>query len=94
MWSEKLNNRRSDGGMTGDVCYRICTIDRSHKRNVKSNRDEKKKEKKAVSSLQTFKFVITNQIEIGPLNRAGVGPHPLQWIEIWNEPARQPTGGQ
>ena len=29
MWSEKLNNRRSDGGMTGDVCYRICTIDRS-----------------------------------------------------------------
>ncbi|KAH9785065.1 Myosin-6 [Citrus sinensis] len=29
MWSEKLNNRKSDGGMTGDVCYRICTIDRS-----------------------------------------------------------------
>ena len=28
-WSEKLNNRKSDGGMTGDVCYRICTIDRS-----------------------------------------------------------------
>ena len=30
MWSEKLNNRRSDGGMTGDVCYRICTIERSY----------------------------------------------------------------
>ena len=29
MWSEKLNNRKSDGGMTGDVCYRSCTIDRS-----------------------------------------------------------------
>ena len=29
MWSEKLNKRKSDGGMTGDVCYRICTIDRS-----------------------------------------------------------------
>ena len=29
IWSEKLNNRKSDGGMTGDVCYRICTIDRS-----------------------------------------------------------------
>ena len=24
MWSEKLNKRKSDGGMTGDVCYRIC----------------------------------------------------------------------
>ncbi|ESR56785.1 hypothetical protein CICLE_v10024415mg, partial [Citrus x clementina] len=29
MWSEKLNNRKSDDGMTGDVCYRICTIDRN-----------------------------------------------------------------
>ena len=29
MWSEKLNNRKSDGGMTGDVCYIIFTIDRS-----------------------------------------------------------------
>ena len=29
MWSEKLNNRQSDGGMMGDVCYRICTKDRS-----------------------------------------------------------------
>ena len=29
MWSEKLNNRKSDGRMTGDVCYKICTIDRS-----------------------------------------------------------------
>ena len=29
MWSEKLNKRKSDGGMTGDVCYRICNIDRS-----------------------------------------------------------------
>ena len=23
-WSEKLNKRKSDGAMTGDVCYRIC----------------------------------------------------------------------
>ena len=29
MWSEKLNKRKSDGGMTGDVCYRIWNIDRS-----------------------------------------------------------------
>ena len=30
MWREKLNKRKSDGGMTGDVCYRICNIDRSY----------------------------------------------------------------
>ncbi|KAH9788180.1 Agamous-like MADS-box protein AGL6 [Citrus sinensis] len=35
MWSEKLNKRKSDGGMTGDVCYRICNIDRSYY-NIKS----------------------------------------------------------
>ena len=26
MWSEKLNHRKWDGGMMGDVRYRICTI--------------------------------------------------------------------
>ncbi|KAH9789032.1 expansin-A6 [Citrus sinensis] len=30
MWlSEKLNNRKSDGGMTGDVCYRFCKLSKS-----------------------------------------------------------------
>lgn len=57
---------------------------------------KKRKKKKRRLSLpnETFKFLSTNQIKIGPLYRAGVGPHPLQWIEIWNEPTRQPTGGQ
>ena len=48
MWSEKLNNGKSDGGKVGDVSYRVCAIDRSivvlRKTSEKSNSLKSKKE--------------------------------------------------